>query len=80
MEKLLRQFSSSSEADRAGSFDDDSLTREERFKAFLELMGPYYRASAGFQRVYRIDDLKRRSVCDDWGIRIQPISEPPGDG
>ncbi len=79
MEKVLRQFDSPAEADRAGALDDDSLTCEERFKSFLELMEPYYRVSPGFQRVYRVDDFKSRSVRDDWGVRLQPISEPTGN-
>lgn len=80
MDKVLRQFDSQADAEQAGFLDDNRFTCEERFEVFMQLMSPYYHASGGFQRVYRIDDLKSRSVRDDWGIRLQPVSEPAGDG
>ena len=79
MEKVLRQFDSQTEADQAGFLDDNRLTCEERFQAFMQLMAPHYHASAGFQRVYRTDDLKPRTVRDDWGVCLQPVSKPPSD-
>lgn len=80
MEKILREFSSHDDADSAARADDDALTCEQRFDAFMLLMAPYYAASPGFQRVYRVDDLRERSVCDDWGLRLQPLSQSQGDG
>ena len=79
MEKVLRQFDSHIEANRAELLDDNLCTYEERFQAFMQLMVPYYRASSRFQRVYRVDDLKQRSVRDDWGLRLQFVSESKGD-
>lgn len=79
MEKILRQFDNQAEADRAGLLDDSPLTCEERFEAFMELMAPYYHASAGFQRVYRTDDFKPRSIRDDWGLRLQSVSKSSSD-
>ena len=79
MEKVLRQFDRHTEADLAAAVDDDCLSCEQRFQNFMELMGPYFDASAGFQRVYRTDDLKPRTVRDDWGLRLQSLSESTGD-
>lgn len=80
MKKLLRQFDSQAEADQAASEDDDRLSCEQRFQIFMQLMAPYYHASAGFQRLYRTDDLKPRTVRDDWGIRLQPLPKSSSDG
>ena len=79
MEKVLRQFDSQAEADEAGFLDDNRLTCEERFEAFMQLMSPYYHASAGLQRVYRTDDLKPRTVRDDWGLCLQSLSKSSRD-
>ena len=79
MEKIFRHFRNQAEADLAAALDDDCVSCEERFKAFMQLMSPYYHASGGFQRVYRTDDLKPRSVRDDWGLRLQPVSKSSSD-
>ena len=34
----------------------------------MQIMAPYYAASPGFQRFYRVDDFRQRTVCDDWGL------------
>ena len=80
MEKSLRSFENFEQAENAELADDDQLSYQDRFRNFMQLMAPFYAASPGFQRVYRVDDLDQRSVCDDWGIRIQPVSKPLSDG
>ena len=79
MEKVLRQYDSHDAAAEAACADDDQLTTLQRFTSFMQIMAPYYAASPGFQRVYRIDDFRKRSVCDDWGIRIQPLPQSASD-
>ena len=79
MEKVLRQFDSQTEADRAEFLDDNRLTCEDRFRAFMQLMSPYYDASVRFQRVYRTDAFKPRTVRDDWGLCLQPVSKSTSD-
>lgn len=74
MERTLRIFDSQSDADHAAREDDDRLSYEERFDNFMKLMAPYYAVAPGFQRIYWVDDFRQRTVCDDWGIRIQPLS------
>lgn len=80
MEKTLRIFDSNEDAEQAARVDDDGLTCQERFYIFMKLMSPYYAASPGFQRIYRIDDLRERTVCDDWGIRLQSLPQPKSNG
>jgi len=80
MDKSIRTFDSFEEAKLAERAEDDQLSYQDRFRNFMQIMAPYYAASPGFQRVYRVDDLYERSVCDDWGLRIQPLSEPVSDG
>ena len=80
MEKILRQFDNHADADLAGIVDVDRLTSEERFQAFMQIMAPHYHASTGFQRVCRTDDRKPRSVCDDWGVCLQPLSKSASHG
>lgn len=80
MDKSIRTFESFEEAELAERAEDDQLSYQDRFRNFMQLMAPYYAASPGFQRVYRVDDLYERSVCDDWGLRIQSLSEPASDG
>ncbi len=80
MDKSIRTFESFEEAELAERAEDDQLSYQDRFRNFMQLMAPYYAASPGFQRVYRVDDLYARSVCDDWGLRIQSLSEPASDG
>ena len=80
MEKILRIFESHSDAEHAAREDDSGLTYQDRFDAFMQIMAPYYAASPGFQRVYRVDDFRQRTVCDDWGLRLQPIPQPPSNG
>ncbi len=75
MEKIFRTFENHLQAERASWEDDLSLTYQQRFEAFMQLMAPYYAASAGFQRVYRTDDLGQRTVRDDWGLRIQSLPQ-----
>ena len=75
MEKILREFNNHEEADRAARCDDDALSCLQRFEAFMQLMAPHYAASSGFQRIYRVDDFRERTVRDDWGLRIQPLSK-----
>ncbi len=79
MDKSIRVFESFEQAELAERADDEQLSYQDRFRNFMQLMAPYYAASPGFQRVYRVDDLYERSVCDDWGLRIQPLSEPTSD-
>lgn len=79
MEKIIRTFSSHGEADEAARDDDDNLTPQDRFTAFMKLMEPYYAAAGGFQRVYRVDDRLRRSISDDWRLRVQPLPQSEGD-
>lgn len=67
MEKNFRIYDSHEDAEQAARVDDDRLTCQERFDAFMKLMAPYYAAPPGFQRVYRVDDFRERKVCDDWG-------------
>lgn len=80
MERILRTFDDFESAEQAERAADAELSYQDRFRIFMQLMAPYYAASPGFQRVYRVDDLDQRSVCDDWGIRIQPVSKPSSDG
>lgn len=80
MERVLRVFESHTAAEQAARADDNGLTFQDRFDAFMQLMAPFYATSPGFQRVYRIDDFRKRTVCDDWGIRLQPLSQPESDG
>lgn len=70
MEKILRQFNDFAAVTEAECNDDNHLTVDQRFHSFMQLMEPYYRAASRLQRIYRTDDLKQRSVCDDWGIRL----------
>lgn len=79
MDKSIRTFENFEQAELAERADDDQLSYRDRFRNFMQLMAPYYAASPGFQRVYRVDDLYERSICDDWGLRLQPLSEPPSD-
>ncbi len=79
MEKIVRTFDSHADADRAAQGDDNLLTYQDRFDAFMQLMAPYYAASPGFQKVYRVDDFRSRTVRDDWGFRLQPLSQPTSD-
>jgi hypothetical protein len=67
MDKTLRIFDSFADAEVAERAHDDRLTYEERFRIFMQLMEPHYAASPRLQRVYRVDDLYQRSICDDWG-------------
>ena len=80
MERIVRIFENHEEADLAAREDDNALNVQERFAAFMTLMKPYYDAAPGFQRILRIDDCRQRSICDDWGVRIQPLPEPTSDG
>ena len=80
MEKILRQFDHHAEADQTARIEDNHLTTAARFQAFMELMAPYYNATAGFQRIYRTDDLKPRTIRDDWGVRLQPLSKSSSNG
>lgn len=80
IERTIRIVDGFEAADEATRADDNELTPPQRFAAFMKLMEPYYAASNGFQRVYRVDDFESRSVCDDWRLRLQPISEPKSDG
>jgi hypothetical protein len=80
MEKTLRTFDDFESAEQADRAVDAELSYQERFRIFMQLMAPYYAASLGFQRFYRVDDLHQRSICDDWVIRIQPVSKPSSDG
>lgn len=61
MEKILH-----SEAELVEQQDDNSLSCEQRFAAFMELMAPYYANAPRLQRIYRVDDLYQRTVGDDW--------------
>ena len=80
MEKIIREFSNHRDADRAAGEDDNALSYLQRFDAFMQLMAPYYAASPGFQRIYRTDDLRERTIRDDWGLRLQPLSESKSHG
>ncbi len=80
MERILRIFENHDLAELATREDDNALSFHERFAAFMTLMKPYYDATPGFQRILRMDDRRQRSICDDWGIRIQPLPKPESDG
>ena len=80
MEKSIRAFENFEQAELAERADDEQLTCQDRFRIFMQLMAPYYAASPGFQRVYRVDDLYERTVCDDWGIRLQSLPQPKSNG
>jgi hypothetical protein len=80
MEKSIRTFENFEQAENAERTEDDQLSYQQRFTNFMQLMAPHYAACQGFQRVYRVEDLYQRSVCDDWGLRLQPISKPTSDG
>lgn len=79
MERIFRSFSSHEEAEASARADDNALTYQERFDAFMQLMAPYYAVPPGFQRIYRVDAIGQRSVRDDWGVRIQPLPESSSD-
>lgn len=79
MDKTLRIFDNFMDAEAAERVDDDQLTYQERFRIFMQLMAPYYATSPRLQRIYRVDDLYARSICDDWGIRLQPLPKSTGD-
>ena len=74
MERILRIFESHPDAEYAAREDDSVLTYHDRFDAFMQIMAPYYAASPGFQRVYRVDDFRQRTVCDDWGLRQNKVA------
>ncbi|MCA9127052.1 MAG: hypothetical protein KDB22_08200 [Planctomycetales bacterium] len=80
MDKIFRSFENHHQAERAALEDDQRLDYRERFQAFMQLMAPFYAASSGFQRIYRVDDLKQRKIRDDWRLRPQPVPESPRDG
>lgn len=80
MEKTLRIYDSPDDAEHAARIDDDGLTCQERFAAFMQLMAPFYATTPGLQRVYRVDDFRERTVCDDWGIRLQSLPQPKSNG
>lgn len=80
MEKKFVVAASHEEADELAREQDDLLTWQERFEAFMKLMEPYYEAAEGLQRVCRIDDLKQRKVCDDWRLRVQRVPKSESDG
>ena len=69
MKKELVIASCHDEADELARKQDDLLTWQERFDAFMKMMEPYYEAAEGLQRVCRVDDLKQRQVRDDWGYQ-----------
>ena len=62
MEKSIRTFETFEQAELAERAEDELLSYQDRFSNFMQLMAPYYAASPGFQRVYRVDDLYERSV------------------
>ncbi len=80
MEKIIRAFSDHQSAEAAARADDDQMTLQQRFDAFMKLMEPYYAVAGGFQRIYRVDDLRQRTVRDEWRICVQPVSKPESDG
>lgn len=59
---------------------DQQPSMQDRFCAFMTIMEPYYVVSEGLQRVYRIDDFKRRAFRDDWGVRLQPVQQVSAAG
>lgn len=80
IEKRIEFASSHEEADRIAREQDNELTCEERFVAFMKLMEPYYEAAEGLQRICRVDDPRKREVHDDWRVRVQFVSKPESDG
>ncbi len=76
MEKILRIFDSHEAAEQASQIEDNLLTPEQRFAAFMDLMVPHYAASPRLQRIYRVDDIRERKIRDDWGVRLQPLPQP----
>lgn len=79
MEKILREAENFREADGIADDDDRLLTYQERLKAFMEMMQPYYEAYPGFQRVYRTADYRERKVSDDWRVRVQSVPKSSDD-
>ncbi len=80
MDKSIRTFESFEQAELAEQAEDDQLNYQDRFRNFMQLMAPYYAASPRLQRVYRVDDYRQRTVCDDWGVRVQPLPKPASNG
>lgn len=79
MEKLFRQSDSHPDAELLSQQDDNQLSMTDRFNAFMIIMAPYYAAAGRLQRIYRVDDCQQRSVCDDWGLRLQPLPQSARD-
>ncbi len=69
MEKILRIFATAAAAEQAAREDDNALTYRQRFAAFMQLMEPYYAASAGFQRIYRVDDFRCMTLASEQRYR-----------
>lgn len=80
IEKELNIGSDFEDSDRIAREQDNQVTPQQRFEAFMKLMEPYYAVAEGLQRVCRIDDRRQRQVRDDWGIRIQPVPKSEGNG
>ena len=80
MEKILRSFENHADAEHAAREDDNALTYQERFAAFMTIMAPYYATAGRLQRVYRVDDLHQREIRDDWRLCVQSISQSESDG
>ena len=75
IEKKLTIADDCEHAERISRAQDNELSWQERFEAFMKLMEPYYAAAGGLQRVYRVDDRKQRQIRDDWGLCVQPVSK-----
>ncbi|MCA9137116.1 MAG: hypothetical protein KDB00_10165 [Planctomycetales bacterium] len=80
IERTLRTFESHEHAEAAARQDDNQLSMQQRFNAFMTLMEPHYAVAGRLQRVYRVDEFPQRTVRDDWGLGVQSVSKSKGDG
>ena len=46
------------------------LSGEEKIKQALQLMAPYYEATQGLKRVYRVIEQKDLPVSDNWRVGV----------
>ena len=65
-----QSFKTHKEADAADFSYYRSISGAQRLRIGLELMQPFYAAHPGFERIYRVSELKKRPVRDRWGLGI----------
>lgn len=79
MEKVLRQFDSHGEADKADRAYYKSLTVDQRLQHFLQMMEPVYAAHPRLQRIYRVIDRSQSPVRDGGWMGIQYVRPTEDD-